>query len=251
MRLYDELAPWFHLLTHPKDYEDEAKFYGDELERAFSAGPAGPRGPRRVLELGSGGGNNASHMKSRYDELVLTDLSPGMLELSKTLNPECEHVQGDMRSLRLGRTFDAVLIHDAIEYMTSEADLRDAFETAWVHLQPGGVMLVAPDCVRETFSEQTGSGGHDGDGRSLRYLSWDWDPDPDDCTYQTTFVYLLREGGGPPRVEIDQHEHGLHPQATWVSLLEQVGFRVEVRHTPDWDEKHPSQVIFVGFRPSE
>ena len=41
-----------------------------------------------------------------------------MLELSRTLNPDCEHLEGDMRTLRLGRTFDAVLIHDAVMYMT-------------------------------------------------------------------------------------------------------------------------------------
>ena len=244
-RLYDEFAPWFHLLTHPKDYAEEAEFYGDELARVCSGGP------RRVLELGSGGGNNASHMKRRYDELVLSDLSPRMLELSKGLNPECEHVQGDMRSLRLGRTFDAVLIHDAIGYMTSEDDLRAAFETAWLHTKPGGALLVAPDCVRETFSESSKSGGHDGADRSLRYLEWHWDPDPDDCTYRTTFVYMLREGSAAPRVEIDQHEMGVFPQATWVSLLEETGFRVEIRHWPEWDEDCPSQGIFVCVRPSE
>ena len=74
-----------------------------------------------------------------------------MLELSRGLNPGCEHLLGDMRTLRLGRTFDAVLIHDAVMYMTSEADLRAALETAFVHLRPGGAAVVAPDCVRETF----------------------------------------------------------------------------------------------------
>ena len=47
-----------------------------------------------------------------------------MLALSATLNPECEHLEGDMRTLRLGRTFDVVFIHDAISYLTTEDDLR-------------------------------------------------------------------------------------------------------------------------------
>jgi hypothetical protein len=37
-----------------------------------------------------------------------------MLELSRALNPECRHLQGDMRSLRLEERFEAVLIFDAI-----------------------------------------------------------------------------------------------------------------------------------------
>jgi len=35
--------------------------------------------------------------------MTLTDLSPQMLTMSRELNPECAHVQGDIRTLRLGR----------------------------------------------------------------------------------------------------------------------------------------------------
>ena len=54
----------------------------------------------------------ASHYKQRV-AATLTDLSPEMLRLSQSLNPDCEHVQGDMRTVRLGQEFDAVLVHDA------------------------------------------------------------------------------------------------------------------------------------------
>ncbi|MHC4615594.1 MAG: class I SAM-dependent methyltransferase, partial [Planctomycetota bacterium] len=57
-----------------------------------------------VLELGSGGGNNASHLKKWFD-MTLVDLSPHMLEVSRALNPECSHQQGDMRTVRLGTLF--------------------------------------------------------------------------------------------------------------------------------------------------
>ncbi len=67
-----------------------------------------------------------------------------MLEVSRRLNPECEHRQGDMRTLRLGRTFGAVLVHDAVDYMTSEADLRRAIDTAFVHCRPGAVAVFIP-----------------------------------------------------------------------------------------------------------
>jgi trans-aconitate methyltransferase len=44
-------------------------------------------------------------------EMTLVDLSPQMLEVSKRQNPDCEHVVGDMRTVRLGREFDAVFVH--------------------------------------------------------------------------------------------------------------------------------------------
>jgi hypothetical protein len=149
-----------------------------------------------------------------------------MLEVSRGINPECEHVRGDMRTLRLGRTFDAVLLHDAVMYLTSEADLRRALATARAHLASGGVAILAPDCVRETFRPRTAHGGHDGaDGRALRYLEWTWDPDPRDTTFVTDFAYLLLERGEASAVH-DRHVEGLFPRATWLAALAAEGFRV-------------------------
>src|SRR5690606_2261337 len=101
--------------------------------------------PKSVLELGSGGGNNAYYLKRDFPDYVLTDLSPQMIAASRSVNPELRHEVGDMRSLRLDRRFDAVFIHDAITYMTSRADLLKAFQTAAAHLNPGGLVLVVPD----------------------------------------------------------------------------------------------------------
>ena len=89
-KLYGELASWWPLLSAPADYAEEAAFL-----RARSN--ASERPARTLLELGSGGGNNASHLKARF-EMALVDPSPGMLDVSRALNPECEHVQGDMRT---------------------------------------------------------------------------------------------------------------------------------------------------------
>ena len=64
-----------------------------------------------------------------------------------------------MRTVRLGRQFDAVFVQDTICYMASEADLGPALETAFLHTRPGGAALFAPDHVRETFRPSTDQGG--------------------------------------------------------------------------------------------
>lgn len=217
--LYGELAPWFHLLTAPEDYGPEAEL----AARLFRENAGGE--VRTALELGSGGGNNASHLRQWF-ECTLTDLSPAMLDLSRGLNPECEHIEGDMRTLRLGRTFDAVYCHDAIMYMTSEADLAAVFETAFIHTRAGGVAVFVPDCVRESFAENAGTrqGGHEGEGRALRYLTWTTDPDPDDTAYEVDFAIILHEDGQPSRVVHDHHTFGLFPRETWLRLLSEAGF---------------------------
>ena len=133
-RLYKDLADWWPLFSPPQDYASEALVYGELLEEA-TAGPC-----RTLLELGSGGGHNAVHLAGRF-ALTLVDRSPEMLAVSRKLNPRCTHLEGDMRSLRLGREFDAVLIHDAIMHMTSRSDLAAALDTAFVHCRPGGGTL--------------------------------------------------------------------------------------------------------------
>src|SRR2546422_366442 len=124
-KLYGELASWFHLLSAPPDYAEEAEFARKLLVEACSTPP------QTVLELGSGGGNNASHLKAHF-QMTLVDIAQGMLDLSLTLNPECEHLMGDMRTVRLGRLFDAVFVHDAVMYMTTEEELRRSIETAFI-----------------------------------------------------------------------------------------------------------------------
>jgi SAM-dependent methyltransferase len=239
-KLYRELASWFHLLTAPRDYEEEAGVYLDLMDRTVE-GPL-----REVLELGSGGGNNASYMKARVT-LTLVDLSLEMLDVSRSINPELEHLEGDMRDLRLGRRFDGVFVHDAVSYLTTEDDLRAAVETAFEHCRDGGVALFAPDHVRETFRGGPEEGGHEGpDGRSLRYLSWTWDPDPADATYVVEFAYLLREPDGTITVEGDRHVCGLFDRATWLGALEDAGFEASVEIVEFSDA--PAMDVFLGLR---
>jgi SAM-dependent methyltransferase len=241
--MYSDLAPWFHLLTAPSDYTDEAQFVTRVVDEV-AEGPA-----RTLLELGSGGGNTASHLKRRFD-CTLTDLSPEMLTLSETLNPECEHLEGDMRTLRLGRTFDVVFIHDALTYLTTEDDLRAAIETAAAHVRPGGVVVLTPDATREIFSPGVDSGGHDdADGRSLRYLEWTHAPEPPDATtYVVDYAIVLREPGESVRVVHDQHTLGLFPEATWHGLIAEAG--LELQDTRVENPFALEQAAFVARRPA-
>jgi SAM-dependent methyltransferase len=216
-RLYADLAAWWPLLSAPAHYLEEAHVYRSQILAACSAPP------RTLLELGSGGGNNACHLKLDF-AMTLVDRAPAMLEVSRALNPDCEHVLGDMRDVRLGQIFDAVFVHDAVAYLTTLDELALAAETAFVHCRSGGAALFVPDAIRELFRETTHCGGRDGETRSLRYLQWIWDPDPSDTTYVADFAYVLREGTGIPRVEHDRHVFGLFSRAEWLRVLATAGF---------------------------
>jgi SAM-dependent methyltransferase len=237
--LYGELAPWYRLLDPPEDHRDEAAIYQQAIERAASPSP------QTLLELGAGAGNNALYLKRRF-RCTLTDLSEPMLALSRALNPECEHVRGDMRALRLHRTFDAVLVHDAVVYMTTKEDLCAAVDTAFGHTRPGGAAIFAPDCLRETFRENAAVHAGEDRSRALRCLEWTWDPDPTDETYAVEYAFLLREGSAIRAVH-DRHIEGLFARATWTGILSNAGYLVETMRCPAGGGE--AEEIFLCRRP--
>ena len=241
-RLYQDLAAWWPLISPPEEYSREAAF----AARAFglASGPV-----REVLELGSGGGHIASHLRARF-AMTLVDLSAAMLAQSRRLNPGCEHRVGDMRTVRLGATFDAVLVHDAVDYMTSEADLRQLIETAFAHCRPGGVAVLVPDDTTETFQAGTGYGGADGaDGAAARFLEWAWDPDPADTWTLAEYTFLLRESGGPVQVVHETHRLGLFGRSTWLRLLAGGGFEPQAV-TGEAAADGVPRVLFAGRQPA-
>ncbi len=234
-RLYDDLAAWWPLLSPPDEYEAEADDLLSRLRPAEGERPA-------LLELGAGGGSLAHHLKRRY-RMTLTDRSPAMLAVSRAINPECEHLEGDMRSLRLGRQFDLVLIHDAIMYAVEPAMVQATLATAAAHCRAGGSVVVIPDYVRETFQPETDHGGRDGpDGRALRYLDWIWDPDPGDDTFVTDYAFLLRSPDGGVTASHERHVEGLFARAQWLRWLAEAGLTASSEMDP-W-----SRDVFIGVR---
>jgi SAM-dependent methyltransferase len=219
-RLYDDLAEWWPLISPPDAYTAEARY----LDAVLAAAP----GPvRDVLDLGSGGGNVAAHLKAGR-ALTLVDLSAQMLAVSRELNPDCGHQQGDMRTIRLGRAFDAVLVHDAVDYMTTEDDLAQVIETAWAHCRPGGIGLFVPDYTAESFSADNGHGGSsEPGGRQASFREWTWDPDPDDDWIQSEYEFTLRAADGSVQVVSESHQLGAFGRETWLRLLRGAGFDLE------------------------
>ncbi|MFT5679425.1 MAG: SAM-dependent methyltransferase [Myxococcota bacterium] len=208
-RLYHDLAPHWPQLSPPELHAESAAVYLELLSLAVDAPITS------LLELGCGSGHLASHFPQAMD-VALLDLSEEMLTLSRAANPGRTHHCADMRTVRLGRTFDAVLLHDAVMYMTSPADLSAALSTAAAHCRPGGAVLVVPDVVAETFAEGAISGG----GPDAQLLEWHHSPGPH--SYRVDFALMLRDG-----VEVrcvhEQHELGLFSRALFWEALTAAG----------------------------
>jgi len=228
-RLYSDLAAWWPLFAPVGYYEEQAGYVAARLDEVC------PAKPRRVLELGSGGGSMALHLRQHAD-LTLVEPEDAMLNVCRRLNPGANHVKGDMRSVRLNRIFDAVIIHDAINYMTRANDLIAALTTARAHLRAGGLAMIFPDDTEETFAPSTHTGGQDDPvaGHGLRYLSWSHPATG--TTYTIDFALALRSANGSVELVHDRHTFGVFSRATWREAFRQAGF-LEPDIRPDrWRE---------------
>jgi SAM-dependent methyltransferase len=226
-RLYADLAEWWPLFPPPGYYEQEAA----AVRVALAGVCAAP--PRHILELGSGGGSMAAHLRD-HAELTLVEREDAMLQVSRRLNPGVVHHQGDMRTVRLGRTFDAVIIHDAINYIICEDDLIATLTTARAHLEPGGIAMVAPDDTTETFAPSCGTGGQDARGTDigLRYLSWT--RAAQGTCYSIDFALMLRAPDGTVEVVHDRHTFGLFSRLMWTSAFIRAGFLAPQVRSDHW-----------------
>ncbi len=137
---------WFRLLA---DYYD--RLHGSA--RVLSAYPFlhdlfRRRGPvRSVLDVACGTFAINLPLAKRGYEVVGRDLSEAMLAVARrnlgSAQRTADVARGDLRSLRLGRTFDAVLcLGTAFNYITEDADVRKALRTARLHLRPGGLLVL-------------------------------------------------------------------------------------------------------------
>ncbi len=246
--LYQELAPWWSLISPPGEYAQDAA----TIAAVFGSADIPVR---TVLDLGSGGGHVALHLKAGFS-LTLVDISEQMLEVSRQLNPECTHIRGDMRTLRLAESFDAVLVHDAIDYITTQSDLRRVIDTAYAHCRPGGLAVFAPDHTAETFRAGTGGGGGSeagwpgSGGRQASFRERTYDPDAGDDWIVAEYEFTLREADGQVLVVPEAHRLGSFRRETWQRLLAQSGFaaRALAGVTAGNDGRSPS-VLFTGRRP--
>ena len=223
-RLYTDLA-WLWPMWG--DVADEYAHYCRHVSDLIEL--HGTRSASTLLDIGCGGGKNVFNLKGKFS-VTGVDLSPAMLAQARLLNPESTFVLGDMRTFRLDRTFDAVLMDDAISHMSCLADFVAAFRTAAAHLKPGGVLVVTPDVTVETFQQNstivtraTRKGPED--EPEVVFVENVYDPDPVDEHYETTVLYLIRDRGRL-RIETDHWTMGLFPLETWRGVLRETGFEV-------------------------
>lgn len=221
---YNELAWVEPILAPPEDYVQETELLCQAIKDHSKIES------NTLLHLGSGAGINDYTFKKHF---IVTgvDISAGMLDVARSLNPEVVYHHGDMRTVQLDERFDAVAIPDSIGYMTTQDDIRKTLQTAYRHLKPGGLLLIVTH-LKEEFTENnfvyTGSEGD----LEITVFENNYIPNTKGDIYEATIIYLIRLAG---RLEIHNECHviGLFTQAVWHGLLKESGFTVQQQKIED------------------
>jgi len=243
---YNELA-WLEPIIAPvEDYAKESESYCMLFWKHSRIEP------KTLLHLGSGAGINDYTFK-KYFEVTGVDISKGMLEVAESINPEVNYHFGDMRTVRLEEVFDAVIIPESINYMTTEVDIEKTILTAYKHLNPGGILLFITH-IKEEFTENNFVYTGSKDDLEVTVFENNYYPDPEATTYEATIVYLVRREG---KLDIytDRHVLGLFRRDIWLEIIRSAGFEVQLQKQEDTyapfimeDGKYPLQ-RFICIKP--
>ncbi|UJW28734.1 class I SAM-dependent methyltransferase [Saccharothrix sp. AJ9571] len=105
-----------------------------------------------VLDLGCGTARDVAALAGTPD-CVGVDLQPQLIEHARRQHPGLDLRVGDLRTVRLGRTFDTILcLGNSLAYLLHNDDIRAAFTTFAAHAHPGTVLIIITQIAPSAIS---------------------------------------------------------------------------------------------------
>jgi len=136
--LYGDLARYYDKIYQGKDYVKDIDRLQGLLDRY------GPPPGDELLDIGCGTGNHVEILEKRF-RCTGVDVEEEMLAIAREKVPSATFVEGDMRSIDLGREYDVVTsLFGTLGYARDEDGLWGTIENMARHLRPGGLMVVDP-----------------------------------------------------------------------------------------------------------
>jgi SAM-dependent methyltransferase len=226
-------AAAYDALYAEKDYRGEC----DLLERVFTTYASKP--VTSILDLGSGTGVHAHELATRGYEVVGVDRSESMLEVARRGRSDAKFLHGDLRSVDVGRRFDAVVLFFAVlGYQLSDSDVLAALRTSRQHLEQGGLLAFdvwyGPAVLAQRPSTRTRTVDW-GDRHVVRKSSGTLDPDRP--TVRVDFELTIAGDESAPPVH-ETHEMRYFSSSDLERHLVDAGFELmRIGAFPDFDRE--------------
>ena len=132
--VFNAYSRYYDLLYRDKDYVGEVEYITVLLERFGVSG-------KRLLEFGSGTGKHGRLLAKRGYEVTGIERSREMVAQAEAA-PGFFCQQGNICSVQLGQTFDAVLsLFHVVSYQTTNDAVQAVFARAAEHLEADGLFV--------------------------------------------------------------------------------------------------------------
>ncbi len=247
-KLYEQLAPLWPLLSPLEDYAADAERLRALIDQHLCR--TDPDKPIDVVEFGAGGGHTLFYL-AQDCRCTAVDLSDAMLKNSRRINADVTHIVADMRDAQLGKRFDVVLIHDAIDYLINEQDIAATFKTAAKHLCAGGLLIVAPTYTTESFVDgESMEDENADDDTEVRFVTRVATvPDQPNRMQMRLTLFIRDLATKELTIEKDTHTCGLFSSQTWIDHMQAAGFSVLADTYLEGDESDDQPIpTFIGVR---
>lgn len=227
----------------PELYDLEYSFKDYAAESATIARLVRGRKPdaRTLLDVACGTGGHLEHLRGAFT-CEGVDLDAGLLAIARVRVPDVPLHEGDMRTLDLGKTFDAAsCLFSAIGFVGSPEGLDDAAAAFARHLEPGGVLLVEPWIEPDAWMPgRPYALAANGDGISVGRVTIGGLRDERISTTEMHYAVATADG-----VEewVEHHELYLFTREEMRAAFERAGFAV------DYDEQGlTGRGLWIGVR---
>lgn len=229
MANYQTFAQLYQNLFDPSVYDQWVDFVVSKTK------------PGMLLDIGGGNGEIGSVLTKKGYEVSILDLSAEMLQLAAQKDGAMTLYEADMRDFEIEKKFNTIIsTTDSLNYLTTDAELKAAFQNMYNHLEDDGVLLfdvITPHMVNVTYDNYMYNNDDDMD----RIFMWSSFPgeQEDSIDHDLKFFIYDEKIDGYKVVREIHHEQTFNVD-TYKKLLSEVGFN-KIEISAEYGHQKPTE----------
>jgi len=217
--MYKELAKYYDLIYHWKDYEKEALRIKELIKKYQNSNV------NKLLDVACGTGKHLEYFKENYSCTGI-DLNEEMIDIAKVNIGDVSFIQADMIDFKLNDTYDVILcLFSSIGYVQTYENLKNTIGNFAHHLTSGGLVIIEPWFTKSTYKVGLpGMTTYEGEDIKIARLNT---TKLEDNRSIMEMHYLIVERDKDVKYFVDRHEVGLFEIDTFLKIMKETGFKAE------------------------
>ena len=217
--MYKELAKFYDLIYHWKDYEKESHRIKELIVKYKKSHG------KQLLDIGCGTGKHIEYFKDIYS-CTGVDLNDEILDVARENIKNAVFRQADMVNLDLNFKYDVITcLFSAIGHVKTYSNLEKTIQNFASHLEKGGVVIIEPWFTKSAYWV-----GHPGmttyDSEEIKIARLNSTKLEGDISIMEMH-YLIAETNKDVKYFVETHELGLFEIDKSLEIMKDAGFEAK------------------------